>query len=420
MWKSNKRGLIIGILLVGTLTSAQAQNSTNSPYTRYGYGTLADRSFGAGRSMGGIGYGLRSSRQINPMNPASYTGMDSLTFLFDAGASMHFSWYDDGLNKQENINGNLEYFAMQFPLLKNRLAMSAGILPYSHVGYNFGTISQENVTYTDYFSGTGGLSEVYVGASVNVWKKRLSVGANVSYLFGDIDHRSSTYLTLSGATASNVYTMRRVNVHNFKADFGMQYTHPLTKTERLVLGLAYAPGMRLKTTSYNQIGFDASFVQMVQADTAWNRGFDLPHAIGIGASYVKDNKLMLAADVSYQQWSRAKFFDTTDEMEDRIRIAVGGEYIPNNFTRVYLNRVRYRAGLHYNNSYTKIKGVGFNELGVTAGAGFPMLDSRSYLNFSLEYVRVIPETKALINEQYFRITLSYTFNERWFSKLKLE
>ncbi|MDR2468907.1 MAG: hypothetical protein LBD27_00270 [Tannerella sp.] len=417
MWRSNKTGLFIG-LLIGLQVVATAQNSTNSPYTRYGYGTLADRSFGAGRAMGGIGYGLRSARQINPMNPASYSSMDSLTFLFDAGASIHFSRYSDSENKQKNINGNLEYFAMQFPLLKKRLAMSAGVLPYSHVGYNFGAPHLENVAYYDNFSGSGGLSEVYAGWAFEVWKKRLSVGANVSYLFGNIDHRSVTYM--SGATANPVYTLRRVNVHNFRYDLGLQYTHPLTKTERLTAGVAFAPQLRLKTTSYDLVGFDESFSQMVQADTAWNRGFDLPNTIGAGISYVKDNKLLLAADVSFQQWSKAKFFDSSNDYEDRLRVAVGGEYIPNNFTRLYLNRVRYRAGLHYNNSYTKIKGLGFNEYGVTAGAGFPMLDGRSFVNASFEYVRVMPETRTMIQEQYFRITISYTFNERWFAKMKLE
>ena len=38
--------------------------------------------------MGGIAYGLRDGSHINPLNPASYTAIDSLTFLFDGGFSM--------------------------------------------------------------------------------------------------------------------------------------------------------------------------------------------------------------------------------------------------------------------------------------------------------------------------------------------
>ena len=85
MLKINK--VVIISFLIFTQLPLWAQNNTNSPYTRFGYGELADRSFGAGRAMGGVGYGLRSSKQINPLNPASYSCMDSLTFLFDFGAS---------------------------------------------------------------------------------------------------------------------------------------------------------------------------------------------------------------------------------------------------------------------------------------------------------------------------------------------
>ena len=107
--------IVAGFLLLLSIP-LMAQNGTNSPYTRYGYGDLANRSFGAGRSMGGVGIGLRSSRQINPMNPASYSSIDSMTFLFDFGASAQLSWFNDGVNKQNDINGNVEYMAMQFPI----------------------------------------------------------------------------------------------------------------------------------------------------------------------------------------------------------------------------------------------------------------------------------------------------------------
>mgnify|MGYP001732946352 CR=1 FL=1 len=107
------------------LLPLMAQNNTNSPYTRFGYGDLGERSFGAGRAMGGVGYGLRSPKQINPMNPASYSCMDSLTFLFDFGVAGQLSWFDDGNARQNDINGNVEYIAMQFPIHR-RIALSFG------------------------------------------------------------------------------------------------------------------------------------------------------------------------------------------------------------------------------------------------------------------------------------------------------
>ena len=76
------------VLLLTILSGAMvAQNNTNSPYTRYGYGQLADQGSGNSKAMGGIAYGLRDRYQTNFANPASYTAVDSLTFMFENKAA---------------------------------------------------------------------------------------------------------------------------------------------------------------------------------------------------------------------------------------------------------------------------------------------------------------------------------------------
>ena len=416
MLKISKIYVLLGIFAL-VQSSLIAQNSTNSPYSRYGYGVIADRSFGAGRAMGGIGYGLRSSQQINPMNPASYSSMDSLTFLFDVGATLQLSLLNDETNSHRNLNGNLDYFAMQFPISHN-MAMSAGILPSSHVGYSIKAVSETgDVSHLDNFSGKGGLNEVYVGWSIDIWKKRLSFGANVGYMFGNIDHNSEVAYS-TGQQISSLYTKKKVDLRHWKYDLGMQYTHPLSKTERMIFGLAYSPKIKFSSVSYDVVSNNLS---IIKADTVRNKGFDFPNTLGFGASYVKDYSWILAADLSLQDWANAHFFGENNQFKNRFKFAVGGEYIPNNFTRAYLSRVRYRVGANFSNSYLQIKDMGgYSEYGVCLGVGFPMLDNRSFINASVEYVRIMPESKVLINEHYFRFTLSFTFNEFWFMKQKMD
>ncbi len=60
-------------------------NNTNSPYTRYGLGQLAPQRPGNSSGMGGVAYALRNGINVNFTNPASYTAIDSLTFIFDGG-----------------------------------------------------------------------------------------------------------------------------------------------------------------------------------------------------------------------------------------------------------------------------------------------------------------------------------------------
>ena len=47
---------LCALLLTMVTGMAIAQNNTNSPYTRYGYGDLSDQSFGNSKAMGGIAF----------------------------------------------------------------------------------------------------------------------------------------------------------------------------------------------------------------------------------------------------------------------------------------------------------------------------------------------------------------------------
>ena len=420
--------VIISFLIFAQLTS-WGQNNTNSPYTRFGYGELADRSVGAGRAMGGVGYGLRNPKQINPMNPASYSSMDSLTFLFDFGVSGQVSWLSDGTNSERKLNGNVEYITMQFPISR-RLAVSLGLLPFSHVGYQFGESQTENgLSWGEAFSGSGSLSEAYGGVSFDIWKKRLAVGANVGFLFGNLTHaRTLTFPESSGSYG--VVRSQEYEVRDLLLDFGVQYTHPLSKTERLTLGLVYSPGQQLSTTVYNQNQLLTSSSSTVSAelDTISNYRFDLPSSYGAGISYVKDNRLTLALDFLYQDWGKAHFEGEKGAFKNRFRIGGGVEFIPRHDNRNYFGRIRYRAGVHYGDSYLRVgrsaennyQGHGYKEYGASVGFGLPLIDNRSLLNISFEYVKTRPELSTMVEQQYFRFAVSYAFNELWFFKRKVD
>lgn len=422
--------LIIAALLLFAQWGIMAQNNSNSPYTRFGYGNLADRSFGAGRAMGGVGIGVRDSKQINPMNPASYSGMDSLTFLFDFGAYLQVGRFSDGTNKDKRLNGNVEYFALQFPITR-WLAMCAGMRPYSFVGYRYGSVESIGDTYyNNVYSGEGSLNDAFIGLSVDIWKKRLAVGANVGYLFGKITHLQS--LQFSGT--SEAYTTARsqeLEVRDVKLDFGIQYTHPLSATENITVGVTYSPANSLNATAYNLLqryGGSSSEVVEAESDTIKGLATDLPDSYGFGLSYTKMNKLRVAADFTYETWEKASYLGQEGQFKNRMRIGAGVEYTPAYNRRLYFNRIKYRAGVHYSNSYLNMqmtegnvqRDYGYKEYGASVGFGFPLVDNRSYLNFGFEYIKVKPEVSAMVDEQYFRLTISYAFNELWFFKRKVD
>ena len=55
------------------------------------------------------------------------------------------------------------------------------------------------------------------------------------------------------------------------------------------------------TQSYTSSGSDG---EVLQSDTISGKAFALPNSYGVGLSYVKQNKLTLAADFSYEDWGK--------------------------------------------------------------------------------------------------------------------
>jgi len=233
--------------------------------------------------------------------------------------------------------------------------------------------------------------------------------------FGNITHERNLSFG-SGSEAYSVYRKQRVDVKDIKLDLGLQYTHPIGLKESLNFGLVYSPSNKLNATSYDI----ESLNNVTEADTITGLGFDIPDSYGFGVTYVKNNKLTLGADFLYQTWDKAKFFDETSQFKNRMRLALGGEYIPGFAEKSFLKRVSYRGGIHYSNSYLNISGNSYKEYGASVGFGLPLVDGRSIINLSFEYVKIKPEISTMIDEQYLRFTVNYTFNERWFFKWKLD
>ena len=409
------------VLLLTILSGAMvAQNNTNSPYTRYGYGQLADQGSGNSKAMGGIAYGLRDKYQTNFANPASYTAVDSLTFMFDGGISMQNTNFSNGAVKKNAKNSSFDYITMQFRLSKWG-AMSIGLLPYSNVGYSMyeSGETEDGTPYVNTFSGEGGLHQLYLGAGFKILKN-LSIGANISYLWGDMS-RSRYQSFSSNSNIMPLTTIYGTEVTSYKLDFGAQYTQQFGKKHSATVGVVFSPGHDLGNDSYvqQQLGNSTTGYSTSQRDTTMTMG--IPMTLGAGVTYVYDDRLTVGVDVMFQKWNSVTFMNEPDAFCNRAKIALGAEYIPNLMGRSYLAHIKYRLGAYYSQPYYKIDGVrAANEYGVTAGFGLPLPRSRSVLSISAQYVRTQGKEAQFLNENTLRLCIGVTFNERWFWKRKVE
>ena len=317
-----------------------AQSGVNSPYSRYGVGTLSDQSSGVAKAMGGIGAGFRQMNTINLKNPASYSTVDTLTFVADLGLALQNGNFSENDVKINARNAYVSHIAIQYRVLP-KVGMTLGVMPFSNVGYSFSSTElirrdeDGEITSTNTYSGTGGLRQFMGGLG---WRPTdwLSAGVNVSYLTGDINHY--VYNRYSSSDVQSRTLMYTTDMAALKFDFGLQGTIRLGENT-LVLGATFAPAQKLESETYK------TDIHSVSDTVEVTDAFSLPDLLSAGFTYKWKNR-MIGADVSYQTWSKASFFGKKNGL-DRLSASMGFMIRPDETSKNLFKRSSYQFGLKY-------------------------------------------------------------------------
>ncbi len=412
--------LVAAIAGLFSAPAISAQNTEISPYSRFGYGALTDHSNTTQKAMGGVGIAMRSGKNINFMNPASYAAIDSVTFLFDMAVDFK------GLNTSEtvdgekqtgnNFTGGLDYVAMQFPLTRYG-GMAIGLVPYSEVGYSFG----ETITNgTNAHQGSGTINELFVGLAARPFKG-FSVGLNFSYLFGTLLNDTYVY-----SDASTSLFERVMEVRDYKFSVGVQYGVNLNADNAVTIGAIYQPKKSFHGHTYGSkydVSSDSS-VDTIGYGSMKGR-YDMAPTYGAGIAYTWKQKLTVEADFTYQPWKNVKYaliegFDKAgeDQFNNRWKAAVGAEYLPA-IRGNYFQRINYRLGGYYSTDYIMVGTNSVKEYGASIGLGLPAPSSKTMLNLTFEYRHREASPVKLVSENYYQFTLGININELWFWQNKL-
>ncbi len=434
----NSRTTVTLLLAIMTVTANAQTNGSNSSYSRFGLGTLADQSQGFNRGMGGVGIALHQGNRVNMLNPASYASIDSLSFILDAGMSLSAGHMKSGGSSVNVNNCSLDYVNAGLRLRKG-LGMSFGFVPYSTIGYNF--YRERNVTNdqtttlpiktTSTYVGDGGLHQTYIGLGWNPIG-HLSIGMNASFMWGTISH-SMAQTFYEGESSSTAYSklnsVHEANLKTYKLDFGVQYPIRLTANDWLTVGATVGLGHKIKSdatlTRYTSVG-DSTEVTAKSP-------FDLPYTYGGGLAWQHKNTLQVAVDYKFEGWDECRtphatskpgeliYSGTTGDYKNRSRFAAGVQYTPDPSAKNYLKRVQYRMGGNYSTPYLRVNGQdGPSEMTLSAGLGLPIINNRSVVNLNFQWLHRKPSSVSLITENYFMVNIGLTFNENWFMKFKIQ
>ncbi|MDX9695614.1 MAG: hypothetical protein RBT49_07460 [Bacteroidales bacterium] len=440
-----KKTLIIASLLILTISATFGQSITNSPYTYYGIGEIDRGGFGMNKAMGNLSTGLRKPNQINFLNPAAIGAQDTMSFIFDLGISGASKKLTTSTINSEYQNFYFDHLAISFPIQKWWFT-SVGIVPYSKVGYNIETSSpmpeNDTVNAINNFYGNGGINQVYLANSFNITKS-LSVGFNLSYLFGSLEKYQ--VLSLDDPQSYSTLDINKTSLRKLSYDLGVQYTGSFSEKYFYTLGATYSGkikfnGEKTSTTfmAENFVYYNIDIVDYLAIKTYYtdtiassitnNNTLEIPAKIALGFTTGLKDKLTLGFDFSIQDWTKAGTGGNIISNGENISFKYtkdltynfGIEYTPNKFAlRNYLNLINYRAGFYYNTGYLTFNNEKISSYGITFGIGLPVTNKTS-INLFGSYGQRGTENIGLIKEEFWVFGINLTLYDFWFYKSKFQ
>lgn len=434
--KIQKIFLLSVFLIIGSVVSAQdGTYGAYSPYSIFGIGDISKEGTSYNKSMGGVGIATRNKRVINYLNPAAVTARDSLSFMADFGLQQSNKVFRQGNIRSAHNTFNIYDFVMTFPIYRSS-AFMVGITPFSDVGYDFSSYERNqdiigntgNISYDSY--GIGSVYQVFLGAGVTFWK-RLSLGAEVIYYFGNID--KVTNMKYSNSSYRSINSGSDLVVNGTTGKFGLQYEQKLGSDVSMIVGATYKLGTKMKgySTNYRYANQDSvSDTLTYKVDTLGTGNVRFADEIGVGISFKGGDKWSAEFNYLRSDWrntgmdtqagfssiGEAKFTSTVSHS-----FRAGFEYTPNrNDIRYYFKKCSYRAGVYYDKSYYKLDGHDVNSMGMTLGLTLPVPRLYNGISLGVDFGQKSSTRYNMIRERYAMFVIGFNIHDLWFRKVQYQ
>ena len=428
---------LVIVLVAFFAIQSYGQEGTASPYSFYGIGSLKFKGTVENRSMGGLSI-YTDSIHVNLRNPAAYAGpnlsiwnSENRPIKFSVGASNNSTTLKANSGEAEVSSTTFDYLALSMPL--GKFGFGFGLVPYSSVGYKLEDTNEEVIT--NRYSGEGGVNRAFLGLGYRITDK-LNAGIDMNYNFGNIQNSAIEFVYDDEGNLVQYQSREsnRSDLSGLNFNIGLTYKTMINEKLELQAGVTYSPKSDL--SSINERSFSTIVINAVtgqefvvnqvdgdlESEGLARTDLTLPSRFSFGAGIGKPRAWFLGGE--YTRQNTSEFSNPIVSIENAnfvnaSNVSFGGFYIPDyNSFGSYWKRVTYRAGFRFENTGLEINDETINEFGMSFGVGLPVGNVFSNANLGVEFGRRGTTNQNLIQENFFRLQISLSLNDRWFEKRK--
>jgi hypothetical protein len=422
----NKLSFILSISLIISSLQLKSQNLGNSPYSSLGLGELLPVGYSENQGMAGIGVASSMGIYVNNLNPALLARNKYTTFTMGL-LGQNKTLKNSTLN-QHSFSMNLNYINLSFSVKKN-WSMGLAVKPYSYTDLSLAslntTVPGDTSIYKSNFKAKGGITKLAFTNAFEIGKD-FFLGIETSVLFGQIKRITDSQIQ----NDSQFYTVNFTEQQNYRGlqyRLGAAWRHKIKKDQLFNLGFVIEPSKnisaeRLRTTQTFLASGAPTFAEDTIANSILSTKVLLPTNFKIGISLEKLLKYSIFADFAIGKNTQFVGINGKNEgFKNTYSFGVGGEYFPSFTSTKFLKQIGYRGGFNFGTSpYSHIKtGEQLKEASVAFGLALP-LRNLSYINLNLIAGKRGSIANGGLSENFTKISIGFTLNDRWFQKQKID
>lgn len=397
----------------------------NLPYSRYGLGEEMLGINPALKSMASTTAAFADEYIINTENPASYASIRN--FTYEAGLEGRRRTIASANASYQTGTLNFNYLTMAIPMGKYA-GMAIGYRPYTKISYSlFDTLQSQIGPTAISYNGNGSTNYFFVGLAGKY--QGLSIGANVGYIFGNINENSWYKSNSTAYYVNNSEFLKLKSIGGIYIKTGLQYELTLKKDYTLSFGAQASLKQNLKTTlSEYWIAHPFYASDTAGSDTSYalknvQNKLSLPGAYSFGIQLKKGDQWALGLQYQTTQWSQYNNYRYHDSVaQNSHRISIGAYYTPDALNIFkYWKRVSYRAGLFTGKDFVQINGVQNTYYGASLGLSLPFRRSNDRILTSFEMGKIGNTQIGNIQQNFYKLSIGVSLNDRsWFIKRKYD
>lgn len=401
------------ILTIMTFSAFNLFSQGGSTLSIYGIGDIIHNSSAYYDALGTTAIAVPTDNSINLYNPALWGKLSQTRIR--AGYRFNQNRIESGgrVNWQNNGKVHSILYALSIDTSKGA-SICFGFNSYSTVNYLISksikvVIDGYELNGEDLYQGSGGISQVVLGASY----KPLPFLYSGASIFGDLGTINRTTKTLVyGSYASSAYN----EIIDHFAGVGFRMGILAEPIQKFLIGGFF------ETHNKTNLSSNQHYIYELTLDTTFTTEsvIQLPSAYGIGVSFTA-NRLMLAADFSSQNFSTLQYNRgqrATFGNEHKLSFGISRIGNKSSFAS-FGDRITYNWGAYYKNLYVQVDGKSISEYAGTFGFEVPIVGS-TFFNAGFVFGARLSSADYLPKEYFGRMMLEISIGETWFVPFRRE